>query len=384
MTDLNLGNTDVPELMAALALDPQSLDGDRRLALAKGLKGVLESGRPADEKVVSAMRALAGDASWKVRKAVADALPHISDEDFAALAAGLTEDDNFFVKASAEKALDRRRRTQRDASRKEQALRQCGSRLERFRQRHGDVAAAEALRMAEDRANTLLGSIAHDLRSILTPLKANAAGLPPSAVDADVVRAKAKVILDGMAFLERCVADMESYAAPLPVERHPEDLGRVIVEAHELALKNLIELGCDPAAVTFSLTGADGLRVRIARHLMVLAVANLLKNAYEIFMTGGARLDKGTITVTVAADAGEVRIVICDTGKGMVAEDLTELRALVPVRRNKAKIRSTGFGLPIANRYVAAHGGTLTIDSNRDQGTVVTITLPRGQDEEVQ
>lgn len=57
-----------------------------------------------------------------------------------------------------------------------------------------------------------------------------------------------------------------------------------------------------------------------------------------------------------------------------------ELREFVPGRTSK-KNRGTGYGLPIARRYVTAHGGSLAIDSQLGQGTTVTVTLPVEQEE---
>ncbi len=62
---------------------------------------------------------------------------------------------------------------------------------------------------------------------------------------------------------------------------------------------------------------------------------------------------------------------------GMSAEDLAELQVFVPCRRNKAKRKSTGFGVPIAHRYIQAHGGTCRFESQEDVGTTVRISLPR-------
>jgi signal transduction histidine kinase len=151
----------------------------------------------------------------------------------------------------------------------------------------------------------------------------------------------------------------------------------VLAAARDMAVQNLQELGCDTSAVAFSLEVPDGVRVGMARHLVTLALANLLRNAYESFMMGPSQFRAGHIAVSVESEAAEVRITIRDTGMGMQAEDLAELRLFVPARRNKAKARSTGFGLPIANRYITAHGGTLTMSSTEGQGTVVTVALPR-------
>lgn len=76
----------------------------------------------------------------------------------------------------------------------------------------------------------------------------------------------------------------------------------------------------------------------------------------------------------------DIQVTVRDYGAGLAEEDLRELQEFVPGRTSK-KTSGTGFGLPIARRYVLAHGGSLEIDSQMGSGTVVTITLPLEQEE---
>jgi signal transduction histidine kinase len=371
---------DIPGVLRRLVENRESLEGQQRLAAARAIGDSLQGGAECDETALAALRVLADDPKWEVRRAVADAMVHVSDQDFAALAARLSQDVNFFVKRTAERSLDRRRKISREIGRKQRAARQCGNRFDRMRRQYGENAANDAVRLALEQTELLLGTIAHDIRSILTPLKASAASLNPTVTEGDraeVVQRKAKAVLDSVDFMERCVTDIESYSSPLPPERHPEDVADVLAAAQDMAVRNLQEVGCDTSAITFSTEAPDGVRVGMARHLVTLALANLLRNAYESFMTGPSQSRAGQIAVSVESEPAEVRITIRDTGMGMQAEDLAELRLFVPARRNKAKARSTGFGLPIDNRYITAHGGTLTINSAEGQGTAVIVTLPR-------
>ena len=57
---------------------------------------------------------------------------------------------------------------------------------------------------------------------------------------------------------------------------------------------------------------------------------------------------------------------------GMDEEALA--RAFEPYFSTKAS--GTGLGLPIAKRNVELSGGTITVQSVRDQGTTVEISLP--------
>jgi cell cycle sensor histidine kinase DivJ len=81
---------------------------------------------------------------------------------------------------------------------------------------------------------------------------------------------------------------------------------------------------------------------------------------------------------TRSNDGAEVEVTVRDNGMGIGMDDLAQLCEFLPGSKTK-KNEGTGFGLPIARRNIAAHGGSLTIDSREDQGTVVTITMPAEQ-----
>ena len=378
-----IASIDPQTALQRLLADPSAVEPAGRLQVARSIEESLRSGRPADDASVALLRLLADDPKWEIRKTVADALVFLDDGDFEQMVVRLSVDSNSFVKNSALRGIDRQRKVQRQASRQQRAVEQVADQLDQVRRQHGDQVAQKAMELGERRYNLLAGAIAHDLRSILTHLKSNALGLTTAVAngaDATGLKGKCKAVAESVDFLERCVADIESYSQALPVDRHPEDLLEVLQVARDMAVKNLTELGHDISPVALTVHAPEGVRVRIARHLIVLALANLIKNGIESFMTGDGDTAAGTVEVRAEADADEVRICIRDSGIGMSEDDLRELRPMVPVRRNKAKRKSTGFGLPIANRYVAAHGGALTIGSKEDEGTCVVVTLPRGAD----
>ena len=366
-----------------LLADRSAVEPAVRLQMARSVEESLRSGQPADEASVALLRLLADDPKWEIRKTVADALVFLDDGDFQQMVVRLSADSNSFVKNSALRGIDRRRKVQRQASRQQRAVEQVADQLDQVRRQHGEQVAQKAMELGERRYNALAGAMAHDLRSILTHLKSNALGLATAVAngaDAAGLKGRCKAVAESVEFLERCVADIESYSQALPVDRHPEDLQEVLQVARDMAVKGLTELGHDISPVTLTVDAPEGVRIRIARHLIVLALANLIKNGIESFMTGNGDTAAGTVAVRAEVDADEVRISIRDSGMGMSEDDIRELRAMVPVRRNKAKRKSTGFGLPIANRYVAAHGGAMSIESKEDEGTCVIVTLPRGAD----
>jgi len=353
-----------------------------RLAMAGELMEAFQTGQALECTPVirELLRRFAGDSKWDVRKVVANGLALIEDDVFDELAPRLLCDSNAYVKRAAEQGYSRRRQRLRDVHKKESADKRVARRLSRLRRDYGDDAAREVFSLSESRFCQLAGSIAHDLRSVLTHLRPAAKGLAggwDNGTDHAILERKAGRVVEGLAFMERCVTDMERYTEPLPVERHPEDLAEVVTAACEMARGNIEDLGFDSHRVVLRQEVPDGLRLRISRYLMILALSNLVKNAYESFMKPQRHLRRGEVTVSAEADGDTVRIVVRDNGMGMTAENLAELLAFLPRRRNKAKRKSTGFGIPIARRYIEAHHGTLTFESEEDVGTAAIITLPK-------
>jgi len=102
------------------------------------------------------------------------------------------------------------------------------------------------------------------------------------------------------------------------------------------------------------------------------AVVNLLSNAVKFTPAGGS------VRVVCAHTESGILIVVSDTGVGMAPADIP--KAMEPFgqvdSRLSRKYEGTGLGLPLAKDLVELHGGTLTVESQVNVGTTVTITLP--------
>jgi len=100
---------------------------------------------------------------------------------------------------------------------------------------------------------------------------------------------------------------------------------------------------------------------------------NLLTNAIKFTPRGG------TVALTVKRLAnGETLFVVKDTGIGMAPDEIW--RALEVFGQADTglsrKHEGTGLGLPLAVRLAQLHGGSLTIDSQKNVGTTVRVRLP--------
>lgn len=81
-------------------------------------------------------------------------------------------------------------------------------------------------------------------------------------------------------------------------------------------------------------------------------------------------------TVTVLDDGNTIRI--SDQGPGIANKDLALLPGFSTATAEMRRlIRGVGSGLPVAREQLTLLGGTMTIEDNLDQGTVVTLSLRR-------
>jgi signal transduction histidine kinase len=104
-------------------------------------------------------------------------------------------------------------------------------------------------------------------------------------------------------------------------------------------------------------------------HQMLL---NLLSNALKFTPVGG------DISIDVFRRGPDIAISVSDSGIGIKAEDIPKV--LEPFGQIDSalsrKHQGTGLGLPLTKELAELHGGSLTMESNVDVGTTVTITLP--------
>lgn len=115
-------------------------------------------------------------------------------------------------------------------------------------------------------------------------------------------------------------------------------------------------------------TPAD-LRVTWPAGAIATALRNLVSNGLQ-----ASPADK-TVRVELAQQGDRVRIVVSDRGAGMTAEEIA--RAGEPFFTTKPAGQGTGLGLFVTRSTAEQLGGSLTLRSGGNDGTVATMDLPR-------
>ncbi len=228
---------------------------------------------------------------------------------------------------------------------------------------------------AEQRALTrdeFLAIVSHDLRSPLDAIAINASLLAehaPRGVEGEKHQKWARNIQRAVDNMTRLVSDL------LDVARFEGGEFRVMREEHDVlgVIKEVTDT-FTPVAASRELRLETDLPSQAVHawfdHDRVLQVlSNLLRNAVHFTAAGGS------ITVRVVAEEHGCRISVKDTGIGIPVALQSRIFDRFQQLRS-ADRRGLGLGLYISKRIVDAHGGRLWVESEPDQGSTFSFTLP--------
>jgi signal transduction histidine kinase len=105
---------------------------------------------------------------------------------------------------------------------------------------------------------------------------------------------------------------------------------------------------------------------------MEVVLGNLVDNAIRY------NRPNGSVEISYAREVHVVRIAVKDTGVGIPARQKHLLFSRFFRGENVVKMQVQGFGLGLflARNIVERHKGTITVDTQENEGTAFTITLP--------
>jgi two-component system phosphate regulon sensor histidine kinase PhoR len=173
---------------------------------------------------------------------------------------------------------------------------------------------------------------------------------------------------------ERLRAIVEDLLKLSELEEKGYRLDRREVDPRELA-RNVVQIlspRFKEKGLEAKIESANGLPVLTADPFLIeQALINLVDNAIKY-------TDKGSVTISLGADARDYIIAVRDTGAGIPAEHLPRIfeRFYVVDKSRSRKVGGTGLGLSIVKHIVQLHGGTVSASSEEGRGTEFTVRLP--------
>ena len=230
-----------------------------------------------------------------------------------------------------------------------------------------------SLRQLEQVRTEFVANVSHELRTPLTAIQGYLETLLGGAMD-DPAHARhfLEVVFRHTERLGRLLNDLTDLSNI--------ELGRVSLQRGPVALGEVVDGTLD---IIRAKADAGGVRlearlpaelpaVQADRDRLAQILINLVDNAVKYTPRGGQ------VAVEAVGGEGLVEVAVVDTGVGIPPADLPRIteRFYRVDRARSRELGGTGLGLAIVKHLVAAHGGTLVIESRPGEGTRVRVTLP--------
>lgn len=213
-------------------------------------------------------------------------------------------------------------------------------------------------------------NVSHELKTPLTSISGFAELMSQGLVPPDKVREFSLDIQKECTRLTNLVEDI------IDLSRLEEGDGDMTWEDTDLyTLCDDVLQSLEPVAkrqaVTLRLAG-ESLQVRGVYQVLREMIYNLCDNAIKYNRSGGS------VTVTVARSAGRASVAVADTGIGIPYEDQSRVfeRFYRVDKSHSRAIGGTGLGLSIVKHAAALHGAEIKLQSQPEDGTVITVLFP--------
>lgn len=216
---------------------------------------------------------------------------------------------------------------------------------------------------------SFLAGVAHDLRNPIQALKLAAGGAGSGLLPPERAQQRLALVERQVERLGRMVDDLldttriEAGQLELHLEEH--DLTQLVREAVELhrpmSARHVLELQVPEHPAP---TRCDATRIS-------QVLNNLLSNAIKYSPEGGA------VRIRVMPADDGYCVAVTDTGVGIPSSELQSI--FEPFRRSsstRGSIPGVGLGLAVARKLLAAHGGSLDVESEPGRGSTFYAKLP--------
>lgn len=116
----------------------------------------------------------------------------------------------------------------------------------------------------------------------------------------------------------------------------------------------------------------DSLMINVDRNRIKAAFINIIDNAIKYS-------PQGTVNITLVEESNQVKLTVKDSGIGISPQDLPYTFDRLHRGKNAVSIEpdESGVGLYTSKKMIELHGGTISLTSELNKGTTVTVVLPK-------
>ncbi len=233
--------------------------------------------------------------------------------------------------------------------------------------------ANEELRLQDKLKDEFLDTVAHELKTPITSIKAASEVLEDEKMPGVLRKRFLENIgrdTDRLATLINNILDLEKLSNDRTVldirsRRINGTIAKAIKGVEQIAAKRRIRLEFMEAVDLDGLYDED-------RILQVLT--NLLSNSLKFIEE-----EKGTIKIFLTEGKDDIAVAVEDNGKGIPLEDQNYIfeKFYQSKNQNTKKPQGSGFGLAISKKIIESHNGSIWVDKDFRKGARLVFTIPK-------
>lgn len=226
---------------------------------------------------------------------------------------------------------------------------------------------------AEEARREFTANVSHELKTPLQNISGRAELLANGLVQADDCPTFAEQILQES---KRMIALIEDIIKLSHLDEGAESMQYQTVDLFELAAITVNNLSSVAQSANVSLTlSGESVHLIGIPELLSGIIYNLCDNAIKYNHEGGS------VKVEVSSHSSDAILTVKDTGIGIPPEAQDRIfERFYRVDKSRSKsVGGTGLGLSIVKHSIKLHNGEIKIHSIVDEGTTITITLPKGE-----
>lgn len=230
-----------------------------------------------------------------------------------------------------------------------------------------EASHAEAARQGEVLKSALLDSLAHDIKTPLTSIKAAVTSLLAQPVEGD--RELLTIINEEADRLNQLAAEVIAMARV--------EAGKIHLEKQAVAVSELIASAVAECAAAVK---DRPVRMNVPLELPEAeADAEFVQQVIKQLIENAAKYSPPGLPIVISAERKGAKIVIgvADQGPGIEEEERGRIfDKFFRGREHRFATQGTGMGLAIAKGIVEAHGERIWVESERGQGSAFYFSLP--------
>jgi len=212
--------------------------------------------------------------------------------------------------------------------------------------------------------------VSHEFRTALVGIQGFSEILSTEANSPEDVKSLAGDIFSDSQRLNRMINEM------LDLDRM--EAGKIRIQPKPVDLNSLVHEVIDRARAS---TDNHSLRTELDEALPIInadpdrliqVISNLVSNAVKYSPDGGE------VTISTAAENGQIRVAVKDQGVGIPPEFIGRVFGRYERFENSktSKVVGTGLGLAISRQIIELHGGKIWVESKVGSGSTFQFTVP--------